>query len=252
VNSAEAKTHLLRYRPGTADAEDPQVNEALALAQSSPELARWLAAQHAGLAVLRGRFRQIAPPAGLKEQILSEFAASQRALARRRFVGVALALVLALVGILASLWPPRRAVDNPLALYQNRMVRIAMGGYAMDLLTNDPGPIRAYLAQHQAPADFALPLPLQHTALTGCAVRDWQGARVSLICFRTGKPLPPGAASDLWLFVVDRAVVANAPNSNAPDFIRISRLLTATWTAGNKLYFLGIQGGESDLKQFLL
>jgi len=252
VNLVDAKTHLLRYRPGTTDAADPLVNEALALAKISPELACWLEAQSAGLTVLRGRFRQIAPPAGLKEQILSEFAASQRAMARRRLLGVTLAVICVLVATLANLWPPRRATENPLVLYQNRMVRIAMGGYAMDLLTNDPGSIRAYLAQHQAPADFTLPVPLQHTALMGCAVRDWRGARVSLICFRTGKPLPPGVASDLWLFVVDRASVGNAPNPNAPQFARVSRLITATWTEGNNLYLLGVQGPESDLRQYLL
>jgi hypothetical protein len=252
VNLVEAKTNLLRYRAGTTDAEDPLVNEALALAKRSPELSDWLEAHNAGLAALRDRFQQIAPPAGLKEQILSEFAASHRAMARRRFVGVAFAVVLVLAGTLASFWPARRAADNPLVLYQNRMVRIAMGGYAMDLLTNDPGPIRAYLAQHQAPADFTLPTPLQHTALTGCAVKDWQGARVSLICFRTGKPLPAGTASDLWLFVVDRAAVGDAPNPNAPQYARVSRLTTATWTEGNKLYLLGVQGPESDLRQYLL
>lgn len=251
MNPTEAKTILLLYRPGTADAKDPQMIEALALAQSNQEVARWLEAHCAGQRALRGGFLQITPPAGLKEQILSEFAASQRAVARRR-LGFALAAALALAGILASFWPARRAAGDPLVHYQNRMVRTALGGYAMDLLTNDPVSIRAYLAQHQAPADFTLPIALQRIALTGCAVSAWQGARVSLICFRTGKPLPPGAASDLWLFVVERSTVENAPKTYTPQFARISRLMTATWAEGNKLYFLGVQGQEADLKQFLL
>ena len=72
MNLNEAKTVLLLYRPGTADAEDPQVAEALALAKQSPELARWLAEHTARQASLRGQFRRIPVPAGLKEQILAE------------------------------------------------------------------------------------------------------------------------------------------------------------------------------------
>ena len=43
--------------------------------------------------------------------------------------------------------------------------------------------------------------------MTGCAIEGWQNAKVSMICFRTGKPLRPAEQSDLWLFVVDRASV---------------------------------------------
>ena len=40
MNHDEARQILLLYRPGTADAEDPQIAEALALAKREPELAR--------------------------------------------------------------------------------------------------------------------------------------------------------------------------------------------------------------------
>ena len=82
-------------------------------------------------------------------------------------------------------------------------------------------------------------------------VEDWRGAKVSLICFRTGKPLEPGAASDLWLFVVDRASVKNAPAGATPRFAKVNRLITATWTQGNKVYFLGTEGDEKTIRQYL-
>ena len=78
MNLNEAKTILLLYRPGTTDAEDPQIAEALALAKQSPELARWLAEQTARQTQLRGQFQQIPVPAGLQAQILAETVAPDR------------------------------------------------------------------------------------------------------------------------------------------------------------------------------
>jgi hypothetical protein len=160
-------------------------------------------------------------------------------------------LLILLIGALAVVWLPHRAPDNTLAIYQNHMARVALSPYAMDLMTNEPAPIRAYLTQQHAPADFVLPAPLQQVTLTGCAVENWQGAKVAMICFRTGKPLPPGAPGDLWLFVVDRAAVKNAPVGAAPQLAKVNRLITASWTEGDKLYFLGTAGEADAIKQYL-
>jgi len=251
VNRDEAKQILLLYRPGTADAEDPQIAEALALAKQDTELERWLEKHCECQAVLRAKIRQLAPPAGLKEQILSEHAAGRRRFSARQKFLWALAAVILLLGTLAVFWLPRSAEDNSLAIYQNRMARVALSPYGMDLLTNNPAPIRTYLAQRHAPADFVLPAPLQQAVLTGCAVEQWQGAMVTMICFRTGKPLPPGSASDLWLFVVDRAAVKDAPEGGQLRLAKVNLLITASWTQGGRLYFLGTEGEATALKQYL-
>lgn len=251
MNATEAKTILLLYRPGTADAEDPQFAEALALANSDSELARWLEAHLAQQQALRAKFKQIAPPAGLKEQIISEHAAARRARAAWRLLGGGVTALLLLLGMLAVLWHRPSPVENTLAIYQSQMARIALGPYGMDLMTNAVVPLRAYLARQHAPADLNLPPPLQQVALTGCAVRQWQGATVSLVCFRTGRPLPPGKTSDLWLFVVDGAAITNAPATGSRQIARVNRLMTATWTDGGQLYFLGIDGQEAEIRQYL-
>jgi hypothetical protein len=252
VNVEEAKSILMLYRPGTADTEEPQVAEALALAKTHPELSLWLEMHVARQEALRAKFTEIVPPAGLKEQIISEHAAGRRPVPKRPAKMFAMvAVLILLLGALALVWFPRDEPENTLPLYQNEMVSTAERGYGMDLMTNDVVPVRAYLAQAHAPADFRLPPPLQKTALAGCAVEVWQGVKVSLVCFRTGKPLQPGAASDLWLFVVDRASVKNAPASAAPQFAKINRLITATWAEGGKLYFLGVEGEQPDIKPYL-
>ena len=131
------------------------------------------------------------------------------------------------------------------------MASVALRGYSMDLMTNNPASVRTYLAQYHAPADYVLPAPLEKTAVAGCAIQDWQGAKVSMVCFRTGKPLPPGQQSDLWLFVVDRATVKDAPPAGSRQFVQVSRLEMVTWTVGDKLYVLGMEGDEQALRQYL-
>ncbi|MGD1089138.1 MAG: hypothetical protein ABR955_10500 [Verrucomicrobiota bacterium] len=250
MNREEARNILLLYRPETADAGDPQIAGALALAKSDPELARWLDEHCARQNALRMKFRQIAAPAGLKEQIISERVAHERFIFwRRKAVFAAVTVVVAFV-ILAPLWFHSRA-DDTFAIYRSRMVSAALRGYAMDLAANNPAQIRAYLAQNHAPADYVLPAPLEKVAVTGCAIESWQDVKVSMICFHTGKPLPPGEQGDLWLFVIDRASVKNAPPAGPPQLARVNDLITAVWAQGDKLYLLGTEGDEQTIRRLL-
>jgi hypothetical protein len=251
VNRDEAKSILLLYRHGTADADDPQVAGALALAEHDQELKDWLVQHCARQFVLRERFRQIPVPAGLKEQIISEQAFQEKMIFwPSKFALAAVAALVLLVALLPFSFS-YRVHDDTLAIYQNRMAGVALRGYAMDLATNNPEQIRLYLAQNHAPADFVLPAALKQAALAGCAVEGWQGTRISMVCFRTGKAVAAGGPSDLWLFVVDRNSVRGAPAGEAPQFARVNRLITATWTQGDKLYLLGTEGDEQAIKQYL-
>lgn len=251
MNRDEAKNILLLYRHGTADAEDPQIAEALALAERDPELKGWLVIHSARQLVLREKFRQIAAPAGLKEQIISEQAAQEKIIFWRPRFALAAAAVILMFGTLAFFLFPKPGADDTLAVYQNQMVGVALRGYGMDLTTNNPAQIRTYLAQNHAPADFILPGALKQAALAGCAVEGWQNTKVSMICFRTAKSVAAGGQSDLWLFVVDRASVKGVPADVSPQFSKVNRLITATWTQGGKLYVLGTEGDEQAIKQYL-
>jgi hypothetical protein len=251
VNASEAKTFLLLYRPATAGAADPQIVEALALAKLDPELARWLEVHCARQFVVGEKFRQITAPAGLKEQIISEQATQGRNIQWRPRLALVAMAAIALVVILAPFWIPHHSKNDALAIYQNQMVGIALRGYGMDLLTNNPAEIRSYLAKNQAPSDYGLPAALEKVAVAGCAIEGWQNAKVSMICFRTGKPLPPGQESDLWLFVSDRASLKDLTIGESPHFARVNRLIIATWTKGDKIYLLGTEGDEQTIRQYL-
>jgi hypothetical protein len=118
----------------------------------------------------------------------------------------------------------------------------------MDLTTNDLPQIRSYLAQKQAPADFLLSETLQHTTINGCAVESWQAAKVSMICFHSPKTTDQ---NNLWLFVVDQGAVKNGNLTSSPTMQTIHQLITATWVKDGKLYLLGAEGNEVDIRPYL-
>jgi hypothetical protein len=258
VNRDEIKQILLVYRPGTSDADDPEIAEALALAQGDPELSLWLEEHHARQKALREKFRQLSVPAGLKEQIISEQAARAKAASRReRITGVAAVavIVIALISIGVMLLSRNsggpKPIPDTLAGYQGQMEGIARSIYYMDLLTNDPVQIQSFLAKNHAPSDYVLPAGLQKTSIAGCSVPFWQNSRGSMICFRTGKPLPPGTQSDLWLFVIDQSDVKGASAVGAPQFTQADGFITATWAKDGKLYLLTTRGDEQTIQKFL-
>ncbi|HEX4350145.1 MAG TPA: hypothetical protein VH251_07150, partial [Verrucomicrobiae bacterium] len=117
MNPSEAKNILLLHPPGTAAAEDPQMAEALAMAKTHPELASWLETHSAAQEALRAKFRNIAPPPGLREQIISEHAASHRAVSKRPTALLAVVALLLLAGIIAVVWKPHQpsTSENTLA-----------------------------------------------------------------------------------------------------------------------------------------
>ena len=159
-------------------------------------------------------------------------------------------VIILLTCVLASLWLSGRGPDATLTAFKTQMTGVALRGYAMDLLTNDPAQIRVFLSQHHAPSDFILPEKLKQVSLAGCAIEGWQDVKVAMVCFRTSQAAPD-VTSDMWLFVVDRGSVKKLPVLSTPQISRVNRLMTATWIQGDKLYFLGTAGDEQTIKQYL-
>lgn len=250
MNLEQAKEILALYRPGTADAEDVFFSEALQLCEQDPELNRWFDEHCAQYLALRAKFKQVQVPAGLKQQILSERKFQSTPVWRRPAVLLGVVAAAAVVVGLATL-RQRPREDVGFSGYVNRMAGIARRGYGMGLLTKDPAQIRAYLVTNQAPSDYTLPRPLEQSTLAGCAVEDWQGAKVSMICFNSGRPMPPGETTDLWFFVINRDSVKGAPDSSVPTVKALSGATAASWTVGTRTYVLVGEGDEQFLRKYL-
>ena len=187
MNSQQAKEILLLYRSGIPESDDADLAAALDLAKRDPELQCWLEQHLAVQQALRLKFRQIAVPEGLKEQILSERKAYVSAPVRKKAALVVLSVVAALVliGIGLSLFRPGE--DKSFTNFHSRMLRIASRQYPkMDLETSEHSQIRSYLSHHQAQGNYNLPSALQQAVPTGCAILHWQGKPVSMVCFKSG------------------------------------------------------------------
>jgi hypothetical protein len=254
VTELEAKQILLLCRPDTGDAREPDCAAALEFARGNPGLLAWFEAQTALHRALRRKFRSLAPPEGLREQILSECGAWKQQRRQRR---MGLALVSIVGGVLLALAlfllerPPRVHEVVTFDVWRQRMVAAVQRQYVMTLESADLEQIRAHLAESRAPSDYALPAGLMRLKPTGCGVLSWQEKPVAMLCFHSGRPLPPEEKTDVFLFVVDRAAVPDAPAVSSPQTGRVDGFATAVWSAGDRVYLLAVTGDERLVREYL-
>jgi len=199
---------------------------------------------------MRKKFREVTPPEGLKEQIVAERRVRTAPGWRRPAILLAsVAAVAVLTGIVFLSLPSREDTSYP--VYRSWMTQVARTGYGMDLATNDLNQIREFLARHGAPADYEMPPALRGATPTGCAIETWLGTKVSMICFRSDRTLPPNQSSDLWLFVARRGTIAKAPVGATPAFVAVNGAISANWAADSSVYTLVTDGDADFLKKYL-
>ncbi len=234
MTSSEAKAILLLYRPGTADAADPEIAEALDLAGRDAELGRWLEEHRTFQKAMRAKFRQIEVPPHLRTSLLIRGAVQSgivppQAWWRRRPIWLTAGALLILLA-LAGVWLRPRTPDR-FANYENRMVAAALREYRMDLVTNDMRQVRQFMAQRGAPADYHLPQGLARLQLTGGGLLTWRNQPVAMVCFDRGDK------EMLFLFVMKRTAVKDPPSAK-PQLGKVHQMVTVSWTRGDDTYLL--------------
>jgi len=246
MDSRQAKEVLTRYRPGTDDASDPEIAEALEQCRRDLELGRWFEQHRAGQTAIRDGLRQLPVPAGLKDKILAVQTVVEVLAWWQQpvFQGLAAAAMIALTIGLARFWSQPRELKS-FAAFENRMVRNAQRGYAMEITTTNLDEIRRYLGAHEARTDYVLPAALEKLPGDGGAVLRWQNKKVAMVCFDSGDH------NDLYLFVADRFDLPDAPAMGEPQFSRIGKLTAASWSADDKVYVLAGKCGEEVLRKYL-
>jgi uncharacterized membrane protein YbaN (DUF454 family) len=242
MDSNQARQVLALYRPGTADATDPDVVEALAQTRQDSDLRDWYMQHCAFQKAVRARFQEIAIPEGLAERILTGQRPRIISVWWRRPEILAVAAAVVVLFSLAGFWFGHRE-DVSFSAYRGRMVRHALRGYQMEVLSTNLNQIREFLAKERGPADYTLTADLEKLPGEGGAVLSWQGHPVSMICFDLGDQ------RDLYLFVIHRSALANAPHQE-PELAQVNKLMTASWTLGDKAYLLAGPGDQDFIGRF--
>lgn len=251
MTNEQVKQTLQLYRPGTADATDPEFAEALKACEQDAELKQWFANHCALYAAIRSKFKNISVPEALKEQIIAERPIQHTPTWQKAVLAGG---ALAVAAIVFMFLAPLIKVPEPhdFATYRSYMGGKAEKSYYMDFLGSDLDAIRTFLAQQKAIADYVIPKNLQENAKPlGCVASSWQGKRVTMVCFATGRPTPPNNSSDLWLFVSEDTIAEDAPTSTKPLFAKSKDLITASWKNGNRTYILATPGDEQFLAKYL-
>ena len=233
MNRAQAKEILLLYRPGTRDAEDPQIIEAVDLARQDPELATWFEQHQAFQSAMRAKLREIQAPEHLKLAILAGHKVIRPPVFWQRPLWLAAAALFAVFFGLAVFWL-KPSIPDQFTHYRENMVSAAVRMYGMDLVTNDMSQLRLLFAQKGAPADYNLTQGLARLDLKGGGLLRWRGNPVSMVCFDNG------GSKMLFLFVLKRSALKDPPpaSTSKAEVAQVDGLMTASWTRGNDTYLL--------------
>lgn len=245
MNREQAKEILMLYRPGTADAEDPDIVQAMAVARQDPDLARWFEQHLAFQTAMRAGFRQLQVPEHLKLELLAGQKIIRPAVWWRQpvWMAAAAAVVVLCVGI-AALWLRPATPDRFLDFQQTMVSKALNPAYAMDWTTNNMAALRQSLASRGAPSDYEVPRGLSRFSLTGGGALTWRTNPVSMVCFDRGDK------QMVFLFVMNRTALKDPPPAS-PVVGRINAMVTVSWVSGDKAYLLAGPNEAGFLQKYL-
>jgi hypothetical protein len=252
VDSRQAREILALYRPGSTDAADPQMAEALDLVKHDPELATWFQEHCAVYTAIRSKLKAIPIPPGLKRQIIVGQADHARiiplpASAKILLAAAALVVLTAVAWFTLGIGPSQ----NTFARFRDRMARSVQRADVpyMKMYSTSQADVLKYFADNQRPADLSLSKALQQLPAEGGSILTFGNHPVEMLCLHAGTETS-GQHIDIWVFVMDKNVVPDAPGA-APQFAQVGKLMTASWSAGDKIYVLAGRGTGDDLKKYL-
>ncbi len=243
--SIQTRLQLQAMRPNGRDEHDPVLAQARQHAAADPALGDWFAREQAFDSAFAASLATLRPPASLHATILAGAHATRRASRWRRTAGAGLAAaaVIVLMAGISGLWlRPVPQAGDPLAEFRASMIHTLEDRHSLDGLdhqTPQADDARVWLASHQGIANPAIPPGLCSRETIGCKVFEWNGAKVTLICFR---PCPSGnpQSASAHLFVVDEkdAPALLTAAADDPHFAETNAWTSAVWKKEGKFHLL--------------
>jgi len=243
MTNEEAKFILNAYRPGGQDGGDPVLAEAIRQAQNDPALQTWWARTQTFDGTVTARLREVAPPRGLREAILTGARLSRPEQPDRRTFGwMALAASIALViGIGGAAYYRARAATPGLpAFAQFALADARQGGHIGD----PDAALDARLESSAVAVDRdTLPLDLAQMRSAGCRTLSFGGRKVFEVCFARG-------GAEYHLYVLPRSE-SSAPRPFDRAEVAEKDGAAAAWSDAHFVYALATRAGAAMLQRVL-
>jgi hypothetical protein len=245
MDSQEARKILSLYRPGDTDSPDPRMAKALELARKDPQLAVWFG-QHCAAHVKLANEPETAQPEALEKETAPTQAIERPDIILFHKPALFMIALTALALLAGWLWSSYSSANsNNFASFRDRMARLVQRSYPMKIAVTDQSQLREYFRANAGPVGFALPRNLEKLPATGGAVFTWHNQPVALL------GLDGGGNTNLYLFLIKRAVFSKPAPSDKPEFLQIGRLNTAAWSVGGTVYLLAGPQDNATLRGFL-
>ena len=257
MDRKEAQLILSGLRPGGLEANEPFFTEALALAETDPELHVWWQAQQEFDRRVSARLREVPVPASLRQRcLLSPKIVSYYPPQWQHRGLLAAAAAVAILCVVGTWWQVSSSgniagnsssevfpVDR--GTFTGQVIdKLDGSGPLLAKLSSNPDEVKAWLQQRKAPIGQ---MPPKFAAMppVGCQEYVINGHTVSLVCIT----MPDGGVAHL--FVVDKGALSNPPSSAGPEYGSMKGWNLASWSDGQMSYVLATNATMDDLKQLL-
>jgi hypothetical protein len=236
MDNDEARFLLSACQPTGSDSSRPEIGEALAQARRDPELADWLKRERRSDAAISRKLCELEPTPDLRARLLAGGRATRRARNWRSWrVGLGLAAAISCVAgfgwwgrSLIFSRPAETVATASLEAWQLHAVGVFSNPlFRLDRTGETYAPLAAHLVTHQARVAGELPFTDAIVSAVGCKVLKWQGATISLTCFRSD------TGELVHLFVGARGAFDDASLRHGPRRGQVGGFSTVTWLRGD-------------------
>jgi len=260
MNREQAKHWLSAHVDGMDLSSEQELREALKLAESDPELRDWWQRQRDMDSGIRIALSGTPVPDGLEAVLLKAVGSTADDAATPRgsslkgwFYAVAALLILGLgtfmflrgneeivqelqVSVTGTSPDSFDRFRDGMAYYIRKVY------FQLDHQTDQLPSIENWLREKGSPGYESLPGQLTALPPLGCKELEWQGHKVSLVCFNTRD------GRIVHLFILDRADVGESRIGDISTVARSSGLETGGWVTEDKVYLLVGSDPEVDIE----
>lgn len=242
MNREEARFILSSVHPDRIDQHDSHMAEALKFAENDDELRQWLASATEFDRAVTEKMAEVEVPANLKTAITSGLRLAEGKTVSRRNALVAAASVAAMLGSAAWWLADRQSgTDYLLTRFQSDILDELLALGPLDHKTTDTDSIANWLHGHGIDPDVNVPEVIDGRQPLGCKLLEWNGRKVSLICF-----MKPGEEETL-MHVVTLSVPTGNSDTSSQHFRDRGNLSSVVWQQGNTVYLVAALGNDVEL-----